>query len=131
MTDSSKVEKRRNKNFIINNSTKLKEYALTNHDRLGTGIIVVNLPLIENDVLEESHFNYQNLPSVEDKSSTLKQPIAYIPLGNFWFKMVRLKIKKKYDIDIKNDYDLLNKFLMVFIKDANLENFSIYSIKLN
>ena len=131
MADSSKVEKRRNKNFIINNSARLKEYALRNRDKLGTGIILVNLPLIENDILEESHFNYQHIPSVEDKNSTLKQSIAYIPLGNFWFKMVRLKIKKKYDIDIKKDYELSNKFLIVFIKDANLENFSIYSIKLN
>ncbi|VEP16302.1 conserved hypothetical protein [Hyella patelloides LEGE 07179] len=94
MTNSSKVDTRRNKNFIINNSTALKEYALGNKKNLGTGIIVINLLLIENDILQEKHLDYQPLPSNGDRRSSLKQPIAYIPLTNFWFKIIRLKIKK-------------------------------------
>jgi hypothetical protein len=130
MTNSSNGEGRRNKNFILKNSEILQEYALINQENLGTGIIVINLLLIENDLLKETDLNYEIIPSQEDRQASLKQPIAYIPLTNFWFKMVRLKIKKKYDIDIKKDYDLDKKFLLIFVKDASLESFSIYSVKL-
>lgn len=131
MANSSNNEGRRNKNFIINNGNILKEYALINQENSGTGIIVINLSLVEDDLLKATDLSYEIIStSEEDRKSSLKQPIAYIPLNNFWFKMIRLKIKKKYDIDIKEDYDLENKFLLVFIKDNALENFSIYSVKL-
>lgn len=130
MSNSFQIEKRRNKKFIISNSELLKQYAITNRKNLGRGIIVINLLLIENDVLKVKDLEEQPLPSGEDSSSTLKQPIAYIPLVNFWFKIIRLKIKNKYNIDIKKDYDFESKFLFVFIKDAALETFSIYSVKL-
>lgn len=130
MTNSSNNEGRRNKNFIANNSKLLREYALINQGNLGTGIIVINLLLMENDILKETDLNYEAVPFSEERQASLKQAIAYITLSNFWFKMVRLKIKKKYDIDIKKDYDLENKFLLIFLKDTSLENFSIYSVKL-
>lgn len=123
-------EKRRNKKFIINNSEILKEYAVINQKKLGLGIILLNLLLIENDILKAKDISDRILPLGEDRQSSLKQPIAYIPLVNFWFKIIRLKIKKKYNIDIKKDYDLENKFLLIFVKDAALESFSIYSVKL-
>jgi hypothetical protein len=130
MTNSSNNEGRRNKNFIINNSGILKEYALINQENLGIGVIIINLLLVENDLLKETDLNYEIISSQEDRQASLKQPIAYIALTNFWFKMVRLKIKKKYDIDIKKDYDLAKKFLLIFVKDASLESFSIYSVNL-
>ena len=95
MSNSFQIEKRRNKKFIISNSELLKQYAITNRKNLGRGIIVINLLLIENDVLKVKDLEEQPLPSGEDSSSTLKQPIAYIPLVNFWFKIIRLKIKNK------------------------------------
>jgi hypothetical protein len=139
MTNSSPTEKRRNKQFIINNSEVLKQYAITNQKKLGQGIILLNLLLIENDILKlqdirdlgkAEPLHDRPLPSGEDRQLSLKQPIAYIPLVNFWFKIIRLKIKKKYDIDIKKDYNLESKFLLVFVKDTTLESFSIYSVKL-
>lgn len=139
MANSSPTEKRRNKQFIINNSEALKQYAITNKKKLGRGIIILNLLLIENDILKAQDIcDYgrseplqdRSLPSEEDRQLSLKQPIAYIPLLNFWFKIIRLKIKKKYNIDIKKDYDLESKFLLIFVKDAALESFSIYSVKL-
>ena len=130
MTNSSQLEKRRNKKFIINNSEALKQYAITNQRRAGIGIIIINLLLIENDILKAKDLDEPSLPPEEDRSSSLKQPIAYIPLLSFWFKIIRLKIKKKYNIDIKKDYDLESKFLFIFVKDAALEKFSIYSVKL-
>ena len=139
MANSSPTEKRRNKQFIINNSEALKQYAITNQKKLGLGIIILNLLLIENDILKAqdicdrvrtSPLHDRPLPSGEDRQLSLEQPIAYIPLLNFWFKIIRLKIKKKYNIDIKKDYDLESKFLLIFVKDAALESFSIYSVKL-
>ena len=131
MTNSSQGDKRRNKNFIINNSGLIKQYALENKQNLGTGIIIINLLLIENDRLKERDIKQQPIVSDDSQQFSLKEPICYIPIVNFWFKIVRLKIKKKYGIDIKKDYDLNNKFLIIFVKDDDLENFSIYSVKLN
>ena len=130
MKNSSQIEKRKNKTFIINNSQILKQYAINNQKKAGIGIIIVNLLLVEDDILKAKDIDDLPLPAGEDRSSSLKQPIAYIPLLSFWFKIIRLKIKKKYNIDIKKDYDLESKFLFVFIKDAALETFSIYSVKL-
>ena len=45
--------------------------------------------------------------------------------------MLNLKIKKKYQIDIQTDSQFDNKFLIVFVKDASVEKFSIYSLKLD
>ena len=131
MTDSSQVDKRKNKKFIINNSQIIKQYALTNRKNLGRGIIIINLLLIKDNRLTDRDIDYQPFVSNEEQQFSLKQPISYLPLDNFWFKIVRLKIKKKYEIDIKHDYDLEKKFLIIFVKDISLENFSIYSIKLN
>lgn len=130
MTHSSQIEKRRNKKFIINNSEALKQYAITNKKKLGAGIIIINLLLIQDDILRAKDLNYQPLPSEEARQTSLKQPIAYVVIASFWFKIIRLKIKKKYNIDIKKDYDFANKFLLIFIKDSALESFSIYSVKL-
>lgn len=130
MANSSQSEKRRNKKFIINNSEALKQYAITNKEKSGIGIILINLLLIEDNILRAKDLEEQLLPSGEDRQLSLKQSIAYIPIVNFWFKIVRLKIKKKYNIDIKKDYDLESKFLIIFVKDAALESFSIYSVKL-
>lgn len=130
MANSSQSEKRRNKKFIINNSEALKQYAIANQKKLGIGIILINLLLIEDDILRAKDLEERLLPSGEDRQLSLKHSIAYIPIVNFWFKIVRLKIKKKYNIDIKKDYDLENKFLIIFVKDAALESFSIYSVKL-
>lgn len=130
MVNSSQVEKRRNKKFIINNSVVLKQYAFSNHQKLGTGIIIINLLLIKDDTLTEENLTNSFVLSDDDQNSSLQQAISYVPLKNFWFKIVRLKIKKKYNIDIKNDYDLESKFLIIFLKDTSLEKFSIYSVKL-
>lgn len=130
MANSSQSEKRRNKKFIINNSEALKQYAITNKEKSGIGIILINLLLIEDNILRAKDLEERLLPSGEDRQLSLKQSIAYIPIVNFWFKIVRLKIKKKYNIDIKKDYDLGSKFLIIFVKDAALESFSIYSVKL-
>ncbi len=43
--------------------------------------------------------------------------------------MIDLKIKKKYQIDIQAENNFNGKFLILFIKDASIENFSIYSIR--
>ena len=130
MTEPSQIDKRRNKKFIINNSKIIKQYALKNRQNLGRGIIIINLLLVETDRLTEKDINYKPILADKEQQFSLQQPICYIPLDNFWFKIVRLKIKKKYEIDIKHDYDLEVKFLIIFVKDTSLENFSIYSVKL-
>ena len=130
MTEPSQIDKRRNKKFIINNSEIIKQYALKNRKNLGKGIIIINLLLVDNDRLTEKDINYKPILADKEQQFSLQQPISYIPLDNFWFKIVRLKIKKKYEIDIKQDYDLEIKFLIIFVKDVSLENFSIYSVKL-
>ena len=122
------LDKRKNKIFVIQNKHFLKQYALKNYNLLGQGIIVINLLLLKTDIIEK-----QDIPDYEtldDRELTIHQPISYIPQNNFWFKMLNLKIKKKYKIDIKDEEDTDNKFLIVFVKDASIEHFSIYSIKL-
>lgn len=124
MTANS-VDKRRNKSIIANNGRLFKQYASKNYEVLGRGIIVVNLLLLKSDRLDEL-----NLIECDNtnREPTVHQPVSYIPQPNFWFKMISLKIKKKYRIDIQAQDDE-NKFLIVFIKDASIEHFSIYSIK--
>ena len=132
--DPRATENRRNKQFIIKNSKSIKKYALNNQNRFGNGIIVINLTLVENGLLTEEDLI---VPSVNQDSKskneekTLIHPISYAISNSFWFKIIRIKIKKKYGIDIKTDYDLDKQFLLVFVKDPSLESFSIYSIKID
>ena len=129
MANSSSIDKRKNKNFVINNRFFLKQYALKNHSIFGQGIIVVNLLLLKTDILEEQDLiNYEE--SIGQQDPSVHQPISYIPKQNFWFKMLSLKIKKKYQIDIQAEDNYQKKFLVIFIKDASIEHFSIYSLKL-
>ncbi|MGL5938948.1 MAG: hypothetical protein ACRC2S_00955 [Waterburya sp.] len=122
----SDIDKRKNKSFVINNQSFLKQYALKNYEFYGSGIIVVNLLLLKTDILE--NLDWENYtPELEP---TIHQPVAYIPEKNFWFKTINLKIKKKHQINIQSEDNLNNKFLVVFIKDASIEYFSIYSLKL-
>ena len=126
MTNSSPIDKRKNKSFVINNKLLLKQYALKNYEFYGRGIIVINLLLLNTDILND--IALIDHEPVEDP--TVHQPMSYIPKSNFWFKMLSLKIKKKYKIDIQAEKNFDNKFLVVFIKDASIEHFSIYSLKL-
>ncbi len=124
MSSNPNLDKRKNKSFVINNKLFLKQYALKNHENLGQGIIVINLLLLKTDIVRDN----SELESNEEP--TVHQAISYIPRSNFWFKMISLKIKKKYDIDLKEKSTRDREFLVVFIKDASIEHFSIYSLKL-
>ena len=123
------MDKSKNKSFIVNNGSLLRKYALENYNNLGAGIIVVNLFLLEADTLNASDFN--NYESQRDGEliayQIISHPVSYIPKTSFWFKILSLKIKEKHQIDItvNNSPD---KFLVVFIKDASIEHFSIYSL---
>ena len=74
--------------------------------------------------------DFPNYELENEQEPTVHQPVSYIPQKNFWFKMLNLKIKKKYQIDIQQENNFQQKFLVVFIKDASIEHFSIYSLKL-
>ncbi len=128
MSLNRSLDKRKNKNFVINNKYFLKQYALKNYDFLGKGIIVVNLLLLQTDTIDAKDIFSQQIEN--DQDITIHQPISYIPQNNFWFKMLNLKIKKKYKINIQEQDSTNKKFLIVFVKDASIEHFSIYSIKL-
>ena len=130
MSSQEKTEKRRNKEFILNNSSLLRKYALQNQDTLGTGVIIINLPFVEKKHLKHQDIQYYSPESTAEKNFSLQQPLSYLPVGNFWFRAIKLKIKNKYQIDIEKDYDLESKFLFVFIKDCEMEYFSIYAVKL-
>ena len=123
------IDKRKNKSFIINNKSLLKQYALKNQELFGRGIIVVNLLLLDTDITNATAL-IEDLAGEEPEEPTVHQPISYIPKSNFWFKMLSVKIKKKYKINIQSEKNFDNKFLVVFIKDASIEHFSIYSLKL-
>lgn len=128
MSSNSALERQRNKTFVINNKYFLKQYAQKKHHLFGSGIIVINLLQLNTDLLDE-----QSIPSddlLEDQEPTIYQPVSYIPEKNFWFKMLSLKIKKKYQIELKNNENNLERCLVVFIKDTSIEHFSIYSLKL-
>lgn len=118
----------RNKDFVINNKKFLKQYAVKNHSCLGKGIVVINLLLLKIDLINKTDTLNDQIES--NQELTVNQPISYIPQDNFWFKMLSLKIKKKHNIDIQADDSTDNKFLVVFIKDASIEHFSIYSLKI-
>jgi len=128
MTNTPPLEKRQNKNFVLKNQSILKDYALRNHEAFGQGIIVINLLLLNSQSIKELSFPNSN--SSGKLEQTVHQPISYITKSNFWFKMISLKIKQKYQIDIHGEDNSNKKLLIVFIKDPAIENFSIYSIKL-
>lgn len=127
MTNISSLDTRKNKSFVINNRSILKQYALKNSKILGSGIIVVNLLLLNRESIDELNLTDENLEAGQE--TTVDQPVSYIPQENFWFKMISLKIKKKHQIDIQAESSSDQKFFIVFIKDASIEHFSIYSIK--
>lgn len=127
MSPNPSLDKRKNKNFVIKNQYLLKQYALKSQEFMGKGIIVINLLLLKTDIIDEQ--DLQNYDIESDNELTIHQPISYIPKDNFWFKMLNLKIKKKYKIDIQ-EKGTGNKILVVFVKDASIEHFSIYSVKL-
>lgn len=127
MSPNLTLDRRKNKNFVIHNQYFLKKYALKNYDSLGKGIIVINLLLLKKDILDEQDINSQEIDS--DQEITIHHPISYIPKNNFWFKMLNLKIKKKHEISIQEKDLTEEKFLIVFVKDASIEHFSIYSVK--
>ena len=134
MIEPKTTEKRRNKQFIIRNKKKIKQYALNSQKKFGNGIIVINLTLVHNELLTEEDLTINSINQDNDASNEenlLTYPISYIIGNSFWFKILRIKIKKKYKIDIKHDYDLDKQFLLVFVKDSSLEFFSIYSIKID
>lgn len=129
MANSSSVDKRKNKSFVINNKFFLKEYAQKSHRFWGDGVIVVNLLLLKTDIYDD--INIADYQPENKQEPTVHHPVSYIPKQNFWFKMLNLKIKKKYQIDLEAESSVNNKCLVVFIKDASVEHFSIYSFKLN
>ncbi|ELS02112.1 hypothetical protein Xen7305DRAFT_00018230 [Xenococcus sp. PCC 7305] len=134
MRDPNATETRINKEFIKNNRKSIKKYALKSQKKFGHGIIVINSTLVQNKFLTEgdlivASINEDN--NSKNEENTLIHPVSYIAKNSFWFKILRIKIKKKYKIDIKTDYDLTQKFLLVFVKDSSLESFSIYSIRID
>ncbi len=129
MANSSSVDKRKNKCFVINNKFFLKEYAQKSYDFWGDGVIVVNLLLLKTDIYDD--INIANYQPENEQELTLHHPVSYISKQNFWFKMLNLKIKRKHQIDLEAESSVNNKCLVVFIKDASIEHFSIYSLKLN
>ena len=128
MSSNPALDKRKNKNFVVQNKYFLKQYALKSYDFLGKGIIVINLLLLKTDIVDEQ--DIPNYDIEEERDITIHNPISYIPQNNFWFKMLNLKIKKKYKIDITEEDRENRKVLIVFVKDASIEHFSIYSLKL-
>jgi hypothetical protein len=128
MTDNSSLDRRKNKSLIDNNKTMLKNYALKNYEFFGKGIIVINLLLLEIDRLDE--LNLIDNDHEDAQQPTIHQPISYIPQESFWFKTLNLKIKQKYKIDLQEEENIEDKFLIVFIKDDSIEHFSIYSISI-
>lgn len=127
MSLNSALDKRKNKAFVVDNKYLLKQYAIKNFNIYGGGIIVVNLLLLKTDIVDEA--DVSDSQANDNTELTIHQPISYIPQNNFWFKMLNLKIKKKYDINIQEQDGSDGKFLVVFVKDASIEHFSIYSLK--
>ena len=133
MMDFRAPEIRTNKKFIKDNSKSLKKYAINCKKKFGDGIIVINSTLVQNRLLTDEDFiipSFKQDNQSTGEENTWVNPISYLVNNGFWFKMLRIKIKKKYHIDIKTDYDLGQYFLLVFIKDSALESVSIYSIKI-
>ncbi len=151
------MDKSKNKSFIVNNGSLLRNYALKNYNVFGEGIIVINLFLLKTNILNASDLG--DYESVSDRDLTIYEvrgsrvllkamahggnpqdrlaslparglfdhPVYYIPQTNFWFKILSLKIKEKHQIDITVN-NSQDRFLVVFIKDDSIEHFSIYSL---
>ena len=128
MTNPIALDTRQNKSFVKKNGSILKEYARKNHTIHGKGIVVVNLLLLTDESINE--LNLDDLELENSQELTVHQPISYIPQVSFWFKMINLKIKKRHQIDILQNDNFADKFLVVFIKDPSIEHFSIYSIRI-
>lgn len=128
MTNSTALDKRQNKSFVVTNGSILKEYAQKNQALLGQGIVVINLLLLTDQSISE--LSLDKLELKDSQEITVHQPISYIPKTSFWFKMINVKLKKKHQIDLQKPENFTDKFLIVFIKDASIEHFSIYSIKI-
>lgn len=128
MADNFSVAKSNNKSFIANHHSLLQDYAQQKRQTFGLGIVVINLLLLKPEKIDE--LNLLDPDVMEQQEATVHQPISYVPQGNFWFKLITLKIKKKHQIDlqVKNNSD---RIPIVFIKDAAIEHFSIYTIKSN
>lgn len=124
MTDSSSLEISRSKSFIANHRLLLKQYAQKNRDFFGPGVIFVNLLMISSNTADKVKF-LEKEPG-NGQELTIHQPISYIPQGNFWIRTIGMKIRKRYQIDIQQEKK--NKTFIVFIKDVDLEHFSIYTI---
>lgn len=126
MADNFSVEKSSNKSFIANHHSLLQDYAQQKQQFFGSGIVVINLLLLKPEKIDE--LNLLDPDVMEQQEATVHQPISYVPQGNFWFKLITLKIKKKHQIDLqaRNNSD---RIPIVFIKDAAIEHFSIYTIK--
>lgn len=119
----------KNKSFVINNSSLLKKYALKNYAMFGNGIIVVNLLFLKTDILDD--LDSIGYGRASDRESGIDHPISYVPHTSFWFKILNIRIKEKYSIEIDGIDNHKGKFLIVFIKDAVMERFSIYSLSTN
>jgi hypothetical protein len=127
MSDALLTDKRKNKNFVIQNRYLLKKYALTNFQKFGRGVIIINLLLLDTDLLTEQNLTENQAIDVED--ITLQQALSYIPIDNFWFKMLYLKIKNKHQIDLKDKYNFEEQVLVIFLKNTAMDKFSIYNFK--
>ena len=91
------TENRSNKQFIIKNSKNIKKYALNSQKKFGNGIIVINLTLVENGLLTEQDLIVRSVNQdheSKNEEKTLVSPISYVISNSFWFKIIRIKIKK-------------------------------------
>ena len=120
--------KSKNKSFVINNGSLLRKYALDNYAMFGEGIIVVNLLLLKTDILDSSDLN--SFKQKSERDSTINYPVFYVPHTSFWFKMLSLKIKEKYKIELDAADNRNGKIFIIFIKDVVMENFSIYALNI-
>ena len=126
MVDNLFPARSKNKEFVVMHKSLLKQYAQKKQQILGSGIIVINLLLLETAKIEE--LNLLNFDPDQEEEANVHQPISYIPENSFWFKMISLKIKKKHNIDIQAEEGNGEKVFIVLIKDAAIEYFSIYTI---
>ena len=116
----------RTRKFINNNRQFLKQYIHTKQESIGLGIVVVNLLLLPTAELDDLSLSYADLEQWQEQS--IHQPLSYISNNHLWSKMISLKIKDKYKVDIQTQSSNEKTFI-VFIKDTELKNFSIYTIK--
>ena len=118
--------KSKNKSLIVNNSSLLRPYALENYAMFGDGIIVVNLLLLKTDILDDADLIRYERKS--DRQSSINYPVSYVPRTSFWFKTLSIKIRERYAIELDAIDNREGKFFIVFIKDAVMERFSIYTL---